>query len=275
LSREVWAVVSDLHCGSTLGLCPSYGIRLDDGGAYHPSPAQVVLWNCWIEYWQTVASRLQEGDRLILLVNGDAVDGDHHHTPQIVSKNLATTQSMIAQKALLPALTLEPSAIVFVRGTEAHVGNGAEFEEKLARDLGAVENAETGARSHWHFQAESNGVLLDFAHHGRLGQRPWTKTTGPSTLAAQIALAAAQQGVRAPDLVVRSHYHQGADSFDNFAVRVIQTRGWQLSTAFVHRVAAGSIPQIGGLIVTTEGGKYAVEKVNFAWKREAPWKLSA
>ena len=43
--RELWAVVSDLHCGSTLGLCPPEGVQLDDGGQYLPSAAQKALWD--------------------------------------------------------------------------------------------------------------------------------------------------------------------------------------------------------------------------------------
>lgn len=272
--KQVWAIVSDLHCGSTLGLCHPDGVGLDDGGTYLPSSAQTKLWRCWEEYWQVVEDRAK-GAALVVVVNGDALDGDHHKTAQIVSKNLAATQQEIAERVLDPALALSPAAVHVVRGTEAHVGASGEFEESLARSLGCPRCPSTGAASRWHLQCVSEGVLLDFAHHGRLGQRPWTKMTGPATLAAQILQAAAKHKSPCPDLAVRSHYHQEADTFDNYPVRVIQTRGWQLSTAFVHRIAAGSVPEIGGLIVTCEDGRYEVEKVRFQWRREEPWTLSA
>lgn len=272
--REVFAVVSDLHCGSTLGLCHPDGQQLDDGGHYIPSAAQRKMWDCWSEYWSRV-KEVAKGANLIVIVNGDAVDGDHHNTPQIVSRNLAATQHEIAERVLGPAMRLAPAAIHLVRGTESHVGASAAFEERLARSLGAPKCPSTGAHSRWHLQIDSHGVLLDFAHHGRLGTRPWTKMTGPSTLASEILLAAAKHGTKPPDVAFRSHYHQEADTFDNYPTRLIQTRGWQLSTAFVHRIAAGSLPQIGGLIVTCEGGNYEIEKVRFNWKREEPWRLSA
>lgn len=274
IGRDLWAVVSDLHCGSTMGLCPPEGVQLDDGGRYLPSKAQAALWQCWIQYWAAVEAERRDGDRLFVALNGDVVDGNHHQTAQIVTSNLPATQHEIAMATLAPMLALKPDAIVLIRGTEAHVGGSAAYEERLARDLGAVPCESTGAFSHWHFQADSQGVLLDFAHHGRLGQRPWTKMTGPGTLAAQIVLAAAKHRSRCPAIAVRSHYHQWADSADNFATRVIQIAGWQLSTAFVHRIAAGSLPEVGGIIIACQDGHADVQKVKFDWKREEPWSLN-
>lgn len=274
--RELWAVVSDLHCGSTLGLCPPQGVQLDDGGQYVPSAAQKALWACWLDYWKAVATeRRKRGDKLIVCINGDAVDGAHHGTTQIVTENLPVTQHEIAMATLAPMLKLRPDSIILIRGTEAHVGGSAAYEERLARELDCVPDPKSGASSHWHFQADSQGVMLDFAHHGRLGQRPWTKMTGPGTLAAQIVLAAAKHGSRCPQVVVRSHYHQWADSGDNFAARVVQIAGWQLSTSFVHRIAAGSLPEVGGILIACEAGKFEIQKVKFDWKRSEPWSLSA
>ena len=37
-------VVSDIHCGCRLGLCPKEGVALDDGGLYMPSRIQKKVW---------------------------------------------------------------------------------------------------------------------------------------------------------------------------------------------------------------------------------------
>lgn len=273
--REVWAVVSDLHCGSTLGLCPPGGIALDDGGRYLPSEAQLKLWDCWRDYWTAVEKTLRPGDRLIALVNGDAVDGDHHKTAQIISKNLAATQQSIAMECLIPMLALEPAAKILIRGTEAHVGSSAEFEERLAYTIGCEPDPKSGAYSHWHLKALSQDVLLDFGHHGRLGMRKWTKMTGPTTMVCEIIMSAAERGERIPDLVVRSHRHKKADTGTNYAARLIQTPCFQLSTAFGHKIAVGDRPDIGGRIVICEAGRYRVEEIDFKWPSEKPWQLSA
>lgn len=270
---HVWAVVSDLHVNSTVGLCPASGVRLDDGGTYMPSNSQVWLWERWLETWSIVVEKAEEvGGSIRVVLNGDLVDGDHHNTPQIISRNLET-QHEAAMSVLEPVRDLAPEHVFVVRGTEAHVGKSAQREEALARWLGAEEDPATGAASWWHLRAESNGRLLDFLHHGRLGGRPWTKVTGPGTLAAEIALYSASAGERCPDLAVRSHFHQWADSGDNFPVRVVQIAGWQLSTAFIHRInASAALPSIGALLVTAyPDGRLEVEKVKHHVKRRAAW----
>lgn len=57
---HVWAVVSDLHVNSTVGLCPASGVRLDDGGTYMPSNSQVWLWERWLETWSIVVEKAEE-----------------------------------------------------------------------------------------------------------------------------------------------------------------------------------------------------------------------
>ena len=274
--RDVWAIVSDLHCGSTLGLCPPEGIQLDDGGWYQPSTPQKELWGCWEEYWQAVKSALQPGDRLFVVVNGDAVDGDHHGTAQIVSRNMAATQHAIALATLQPAIDLNPKRFVVIRGTEAHVGGSGAHEEALARALPVqtIGNDKTGAHSHWHWQAVSEGVLMDFAHHGSVGKLPHTRSNPAKALAVKIMVAAARHGTRMPDVVYRSHAHQAADTFTEFPVRVIQTRAWQLSTAYVERIAAGSLPEIGAVIQINEGGQFSVHKFDVSWERAEPCQMA-
>lgn len=274
--RDVFAIVSDLHCGSTLGLCPPSGVQLDEGGWYTPSFAQKALWGAWEEYWQTVKATLREGDRLFVVIQGDWVDGDHHGTAQIISRNMAATQHAIALATIQPAIDLNPTRFIVIRGTEVHVGGSGAHEEALARDLPipTIGNDKTGALSHWHWQCESQGVLMDFAHHGSVGKLPHTRSNPAKTLAVKIMVAAAKHGTRMPDVVYRSHAHQAADTFSEFPVRVIQTRAWQLSTAYVERIAAGSLPEIGAIIQVNEGGQFSIQKFDVSWEREAPCQMA-
>lgn len=271
--RDVWAIVSDLHCNSTLGLCPASGIQLDEGGWYQPSYAQKELWGCWEEYWKAVHGALKAGDRLFVEINGDWVDGDHHNTSQIISRNM-TSQARIAMATMQPALDLDPKKFVVIRGTEAHVGSSACNEEALAEKLPAIGNDKTGTWSHWHWQCISEGVMMDFAHHGSVGRLPHTRSNPAKLLACKIMAAAAKHGTRRPDVVYRSHMHQEADTWAEFPTRVIQTRGWQLSTAFVERVAAGSLPEIGGIIQINEDGNKSIHKFDVSWERDEPCQIA-
>lgn len=257
------AVVSDLHCGSTVGLAPPEPVALDDGGSYTPTEAQRWLWRHWLGYWQTV-KRLAAGRRLVILLNGDVVDGDHHGTAQIVSRHPGT-QFDILLRALAVPLALKPDHVIVVRGTESHVGKSGSGEEALARHLrGAgvpvVPDPAAKTASWWHFTGTLGPLLLSATHHGRIGQRPWTKGNVSANLAAQIFYEHAARGQRHPDLALRSHYHKTADSGDSHPVRVIQTPAWQLATAYAYRVAADSLADIGGLTVTIDADSWTVRK---------------
>jgi hypothetical protein len=258
----ILAVVSDLHCGSTVGLCPSTGVELDDGSHYTPSDAQVWLWDRWVEYWWEV-ERIAAGRDIYVLINGDATEGDHHGTYQIISRNPGT-ELLVADLCLSVPMRLRPAGVVIVRGTEAHVGKGASLEELMARQLQAqgstIIPADGRRLTHWHWQGEIGGVLVDAAHHGRMGTRPWTKSNAVLGLAAEIWMHHAQGGRRAPDLAFRSHYHQLGDSHDAFPTRVIQTPAWQLATSYVHRVAPGALSDVGGIICDLEDGRANVTK---------------
>ena len=43
-------VISDLHAGCQLALCPPSGARLDNGGTYMPGPVQRRLWPIWLDF---------------------------------------------------------------------------------------------------------------------------------------------------------------------------------------------------------------------------------
>lgn len=275
---HVVAVVSDLHAGSTVALCPPE-IALDDGGKYVASKAQVWLWDRWLDFWRQVEeTRAREKATLHVVLNGDLTDGDHHGTTQILSGN-PTAQAAVVNAQLQEMLRLSPDSIHVVRGTEAHVGKSAAFEERIALGLfkdgrPVVKDEATGTASHWQAKLDIQGVRLDFAHHGRVGTRPWTKPNVTMNMAAEIFFEHARHGLPHPHLAVRSHMHQFVDTGSCQPVRVIQTPAWQLATAFIHRIAPGAIADVGGLILTIRGGQLDVRPVLYRPEPVATWKAA-
>lgn len=265
MKPTVVAVTSDHHCGSTVAVCPPR-IVLDDGGAYEASKAQRWLWECWRQFWNRAEElRAEHKANLITVFNGDMTEGQHHGTTQVASGN-PTAQAAVVDAVMKVPLELKPSKIVVVRGTEAHVGQSAAYEERIAVGLKkdgrpVICDERTGTASHWHFRMEVQGVRLDFAHHGRVGQRPWTKPNVTANLAAEIFYDHCRHGIPHPHLAVRSHMHQLVDTHDMHPVRVIQTPAWQIATAYIHRVAPGALADVGGLLLVIDGGELHVEKV--------------
>lgn len=244
------AVTSDQHANSTLGLCPDEGVQLDDGGFYHPSKAQRWTWDCWNDYWKKVAARRKAlKAELVCVFNGDAVDGDHHQTSQIISRNMEV-QGYVASRVFSVPKALAPDRLYMVRGTEVHVGPSGSSEEALAKSIGCVRDPETQNWSHWHLMLEVYGRLFDFQHHASAGGLPWTRPGNIARLAFRHWVERTQRGLRPADILFRSHLHLTADSHGAHLSRAIVTPAWQLKTSHAHKVVPESIADIGGYLVT-------------------------
>lgn len=280
MSRIVLAFVSDVHAGSSVAVCPP-SVHLDDGGSYVASNEQVQLWRCWGEFWNRVDEVRNEHDaKLWAVFNGDLTEGDHHGTTQILSGN-PTAQAAVVDACMAVPLKLSPDRLFFVRGTEAHVGKSACYEERIARGLQKdgrpVEGEPTaGTASWWHLRLDVNGLLVDVTHHGRTGQREHTRANAANLYAHDILLGHVKDGHPIPGLCVRAHFHKWMDSWDSVPqLRVIGMPCWQLATAYVHKKVPDSLSDIGGLIVVVdEDGSYEVEKVRFHRDRGHVWKES-
>lgn len=272
----VIGVVGDVHAGGATAICPPK-ISLDDGGDYVASRAQLWLWQCWGDFWKRVDHvRKQERAKLYQIYGGDLIEGSHHGTTQILSGN-PNAQAAVVNACMAIPLALKPDKIFMVRGTEAHVGQSASAEERIADGLRRdkrpiVGDPETGTASWWHLRMEVSGLLIDVAHHGRTGHREHTRGNAANLHAHDILLSHIKTGDKVPDLCLRAHYHRFNDSFDMCPVRVVTNGAWQLKTGFVHKIAADTIADIGGLIVTIRDGKYSVEKVQFRASRGAVWR---
>lgn len=251
-SRDAVTIVSvaDLHINSTVGLAPPV-VRLDDGGTCHHSRFQGKLWDCWCDLWQHQIRRT--GGEVWGLLVGDLVDGDHHQTPQIFSRNL-TDQHVMAITALAPMLEVVDRLWV-VRGTPAHVRACGQSEELIAREIGAQQTP--GGQYSWYritSQDWGRPLPLDAAHHGSLGRLPWTKGNLAKRLAIEIELEYGRMRLDPPQFAVRAHRHTFADSGMDAPVRVLFLPAWQGATDYVQIVAPGALPQVGALIFDIDKG---------------------
>jgi len=243
-------LASDTHCGSTIGLCPPEGVRTDDGQEIRPSKVQEWLWECWTDVHQRydAIARDAKAEKWVIL-NGDLVDGDHHGTAQIMSRH-PDAQAYIARETFAVTRALKPKRLFVVRGTEVHTGTSGSAEESLAHYLGAERDPETRLWSRWHLRLRVHGKLFDVQHHGKgLGRLPHTKQNGANSLAWRVFQTCAERNLEPPALVVRSHLHQFADSYGaNRRTRGLFLPSFQLKTAYVHRVAADEIADVGAVV---------------------------
>lgn len=267
-------VESDHHCGSSIGLCSPEPIQLDDGQSILPSKVQRWMWQCRQALHERAEKLREEWDaKLYDLYNGDMVDGpEHHGTVQVMSRHPGV-EKMIAKRCLEESKKLGPDKSFVVRGTEVHVGKSGGAEESLAEWLGAEKDPESGNHSWWHLRMEIQGLRIDATHHGKMGMLPWTSGAAVARHAVEIFTEHAMSGDPPPHLAIRSHYHRYFDSANLAPTRLIQTGAFQAKTAFVHRIAANSLADVGGCLVLIRDGRIAdVERVTFKPDRGPIWR---
>ena len=244
-------VISDLHSGCRLALCPPEGVKLDDGGTYHPSRMQKILWKWWTEFWDTWVPQMTHGEPFDVLHNGDALDGVHHGSTTQISHNLQD-QCAIAEELLRPVVA-KARRFFMIRGTEAHGGASAVEEERLARLLGA-KPGEDGQCARYELWIHVGDGLVHALHHiGTTGSAQYESSALMAELAAEYA-EAGRHRERPPDVVVRSHRHRQCEvrvpTRIGYGI-VFVTPAWQLKTPLAYRIAGArvSTPQIGGSLI--------------------------
>lgn len=255
--RRQAIVISDTHCNSTFGLCRPEGHKRDKTGDYHPSKLQLEIWRCWEHFWTEWVPNVTRGEPWDLVINGDAIDGDHHQTPEIISRNM-TDQHRAARDTLQGCVNMckaSGGSYYHVRGTFAHVGQSAANEELLAEQLGAVQGQD-GAYSHYRLKLrlghQDRSVLVQFRHHIGTSFSPVSKGTALVRAQAASYYQAGKWKREIPQFKVFSHRHThgqwlevGADG----KCIVVVTPGWQGITPWAQGKADILDAEFGGILI--------------------------
>lgn len=247
-------IISDLHCGCRLGLCPPE-VRLDDAAIYRHTPIQADIWKRWVIFWNEWVPEATKGEPFGVVLNGDAIDGSHHQAVTQITHNLAD-QARIAKGILHPVVEACAGRYYHVRGTETHGGKSGQEEERLAEELGAIQDRE-GRHARWELWIEIGVGLVHLSHHiGTAGSLAY-ETSAVQKEAEQSLVEAARWGGRHPDVIVRSHRHRFVETrcmTNHGFLTTCTTAAWQAKTPFVYRIAGGrqSQPQIGGTLVRSD-----------------------
>lgn len=256
-------IISDLHCGCRFGLYPPEGVVLDGGGMWEASDMQKKLWNIWQLFWQEWIPNVTHGEPFAVVVNGDLLDGAHHGSVTQVSQNLSD-QANIAERIMRPVVEKcakdkrGKSYFWIVRGTEAHVGQSAQEEERLAKLLDA-RPTKTGEYSHYELWVRIGGVLCHLMHHIGYTSSAQHEASAINAELTRELNESVRWGEEAPIFVVRSHRHRyarvslPAQIMGKKHAETISfcTPAWQLKTPFTYRIAGARLspPQLGGAVI--------------------------
>lgn len=267
---SIFAVVSDIHSGSKVAVCPP-NVTITDG-AWTANKWQLWLWTRWVEYWDYVKflrGRGRKKKKLHVGILGEIGEGDHHGSLQNFVLGDTDKQKDVAMATLEPIFNLKPDFMHIRAGTEAHSGKDGQFDETIAKailnekKLNVVPHPVTGKYAPNKGDVKIEGVLFDLAHHGKTGNLKWTKLNGAFQLANTISYSRLERhealGDPVPHIAVRGHKHTYADTYKNARVRLICLSSWKAEDNFFHRIAIEDPPKYGGVIVLIDGKKYEVD----------------
>ena len=236
---ELLIDVSDIHCGSDVGLAPP-SVKTESGNeiSFGENIHQAWLW----ENWCIAQKWLKEiiGNSIAaLLVNGDATEGCHHRNESELIAAAIETHTSMAVRCLSPVAKLCKRVFV-TKGTACHTLN---MENRLAEKLGAVNGK---AQNQW--LLEINGCLVDAKHHMTTTSRANLEASAMSILMGNAVLNRSRNDHRIPKVFLRAHRHCGGYYSDGTRLFGV-TGGWQFLTRHGFKVVPDSIPQPSILVL--------------------------
>jgi hypothetical protein len=254
----VIAVMSDLHVGSTVAVAPPKWNR-GEGGTHKPSPAQMILYREWLKSAKVVKDCRTEGrgkKRLILVLNGEPIEGDHHDSAQLITKD---TKEQINMSISLIDVWMQEAEYEDKRGDRMYLVRGSGAHEKgnyiedIGRDLDGVvpvrkdssSTTRDGKYAHEKLLRFVNGVLFDIAHHGfRRGYRAWTSSRSIRYALESMYWNCLNNDLDIPDYVIRSHLHHFTEAYFSEKKKPLMhgciTPGWKLKDHFINRVGSNN-----------------------------------
>lgn len=261
-------VLSDLHCGSIFGLCPPE-VPLDERNTYRAGPFQQWLWDMWQEVTNQWLPNVIGDDPFVVIVNGDAIEGVHHGTTQIVSPEPRVHRD-IARDCLKPlAETCEH--LFIVKGTRSHVGTMT--EESIGVELGAERDCYTGREAWWRLKLSINNTSCRFTHHIGSALRSYLEASQLSIMLNEEQIAAARANRPLPRVVGRAHRHRYGE-YKNADGLCFVTPAWQGATEYVHKVVTtAEEAQVGLVVLDWRNASADSIPATHAWvKRQPPMK---
>jgi hypothetical protein len=257
-------VVSDTHAGCKVAVCPE-SVQLDNGGEYKPSKLQRKINTWWDIAWNEWLPTALDDGPFTVVHNADAVDGPaHHDTVTQISANMAD-QINIAEAMLRPVVDRCEGRYYQIRGTEAHVGKSGQWEEILAKRIGAIPN-EDGEYSRWELRKKMRGNhIIHFTHHVGTTSSAAYESTAIHKELVESYNQSARWGFQPPSMIVRSHRHCSivtqVMSCRGDATALV-TPGWQAKTPFSFRSSGRVMPPQFGIVVIKSGahGIYHMKK---------------
>ena len=249
MKNTVIVPISDLHSGGSTALFPD-SIRWFKHGNHTPFDKQKRMFEHWISCAEEIRKH-RAGKKLIIIHNGDAIDGNHHNTPQTTTilPNEQIDIHIELMKAFMSTAGYKDSQeeIYYVTGTEVHTDD---WEDEIGRRLGATNNGPVNAWDELNINV--NGAKIWTAHKGPTAGKGANQGNSLRNWLRDMHVECLGEGKTPPDFVIFSHVHKpyytpyvGRVNGKYHLIHGMITPSWQSKTRFATQVAALQENKIG------------------------------
>jgi predicted phosphodiesterase len=240
-----------MHSGGSTALFPNKFWQFQNGN-HTPTDKQKEMYrhfeNC-IAY----AKDRRKNRRLIVVHDGDAIEGVHHNSIQNITHNTdeQTEIHLDLMDTFLRGVKFNKKGgdrLYYVSGTESHTG---EKESVIARDIGAEEG-----KVFDFLDLTLNGRTLWFLHHGKGRGRGANEGNALRNWLRDVYWDCKKSGTAPPDMVISGHTHTptwnvyvARDKSSFHMIHGIVCPSWQAKTRFGWKVAPVDVNEIGAVYI--------------------------
>lgn len=265
--------IGDLHINSSIGLCAPL-VKKDSGDSHIPSKTQLYIRDCFDRYWDDVKGFIGVDDTVITVILGETVDVDYkNRTDKVISRS---EQSVLDHaQSMLRVVHDISDAEVYLKGTDAHLGKDGKMDNLVARDSDKhiPDLINIGSHAWVEYELQIGKFTLHANHHGPIGRSAHTRTNPLMLKAVKMLEARVRNNRPIPSVALQGHNHIRADTGNNQIIRVVAVGCWQGMSAYASRYWVEE-PDIGGIIILTDGDKFEVVDKYYPLKPPKVWGIN-
>jgi hypothetical protein len=265
--------IADLHTGGSTALFPFY--NGDDLGypphknmtgnngawefkhtTYLPTAKQYQLFRQFTKCAEEIAKE-REQYKYVVVATGDGVEGQHHDTLQLATKNIG---EQVDVHVWLMKYFLSKIGFERERGDKLFVGAGTEChdgdEDFTIADRLEADRLPNGDNSFDFMPMDINDKRFWFLHHGASAGRDMALGNALHNWMRNKYWMCLEEGRVIPNCVISGHYHKNV--YDTFTRNDKTMHGiilppFQLKTRFGYRVAAAELEGVGIRTIDVDG----------------------
>jgi predicted phosphodiesterase len=246
-------ILSDLHSGGSTALFPNRFWQFKHKN-HTPTKQQKKIYSHF-EQSAGIARQERKGRQLIIVHDGDAIEGYHHMTEQTVTQNKAEQCQVhidLMDTFMRAAQFGKGDKLYYVNGTETHTGD---HEGSIAKDLGAEKNPR-GGYVFDHLKLDINDRSFWFVHHGSKRGKGANEGNALRNFLRDVYWEAMKREQTPPDMIITGHTHTPSwntyivrQKSDFFVMHGVISPSWQAKTRYAYKAAPVDVNEIGAVLV--------------------------